>query len=70
MLCRPAAQTFSSTVKLFKHQNWLSKKCTQEQVSYEALKISHRFSMDHSGTQTCLQHENRVWIQWNGGMER
>ena len=28
------------------------------QVSYEALKISHTFSIDNSGAQTCLQHEN------------
>ena len=32
----------------------------QEQVSYEVLKISHTFSMDDSGTQTCLQHENML----------
>ena len=31
----------------------------QEQVSYEALKISHTFSMEDSGMQTCLQHENK-----------
>ena len=26
-------------------------------LSYEALKTSHTFGMDTSGTQTCIQHE-------------
>ena len=42
----------------------LSVVCVQyvqcKQVSYEALKISHTFSMDDSGAQTCLQHENML----------
>ena len=29
-------------------------------MSYEALKISHTFSMDDSDVQTCLQHENML----------
>ena len=29
-------------------------------MSYEALKISHTFSMDDSGVQACLQHENML----------
>ena len=29
-------------------------------MSYEAFKISHTFSMDDSGTQTCLEHENML----------
>ena len=33
-------------------------KVLQEQVSYGVLQISHTFSMDDSGMQTCLQHEN------------
>ena len=29
-------------------------------VSYETLKISHTFSIDDSGMQTCLQQENML----------
>ena len=29
-------------------------------MSYGVLKISHTFSMDDSGAQTCLQHENML----------
>ena len=29
-------------------------------MSYEALKISHTFSMDDSGAQACLKHENML----------
>ena len=31
-------------------------------MSYEVLKISHTFSMDDSGVQTCLQHKNMYKI--------
>ena len=29
--------------------------------SHEALKVSHTFSMDDSGVQTCLQHETHLF---------
>ena len=32
----------------------------KNKMSYEALKISHTFSMDDSGMQKCLQHENML----------
>ena len=36
-------------------------------MSYEALKISHTFSMDNTGAQTCLQQENMfVLVQTTG----
>ena len=42
-------------------------------MSYEALKISHTFSIDtvryDSGEQTCLQHENMLVLVQNIGSE-
>ena len=37
-----------------------------DQVRYEALKISHIFSMDDSGMQTCLQHVHICDIRKKG----
>ena len=65
MLQGPAAETFSNAVKPSNagtvYQKSALVRAGQEQVSYEALKVSHTFntfSMDDSGAQTCLQHEN------------